>query len=325
MIPTNDIFHYQEVPYGHHHALLTGNGLSISFHRKFRYLSLFDEAKEFLTDDIIRLFDMFETYNFESVLEEINTSIHINRQYGIETGILEQKYHQVQQALLQVVHKVHPEKTQINTHGQLSRLCDRFQQFGAVFTTSYDLIPYWAIMGSCRLFTDHFLDGHFQPFEGPGTRRIPLYFLHGALHLYMEGHQIKKVRAEGRPLRSTLGDLYRRKSIIPLFVSEGKSNQKLSTILSNDYLSFTYQRLKEMAGGITIFGLSLHNDDHIAAAINDAKQIESVAFGIYTHQRSVDEIQAEMFRIKTTLRNKRVIFFDSASFQAGEGYVPVTV
>jgi len=56
-----------------------------------------------------------------------------------------------------------------------------------------------------------------------------------------------------------------------LFVAEGSSASKLSTILRSDYLGFAYSKLMNHGGPLVIFGSSLGDtDEHIVQAIRKA-------------------------------------------------------
>lgn len=55
----------------------------------------------------------------------------------------------------------------------------------------------------------------------------------------------------------------------PLFISEGNSEEKLSSINRSDYLSFAYNKFSNHQGGLVVFGhLLSENDQHIVDVIN---------------------------------------------------------
>ena len=136
----------------------------------------------------------------------------------------------------------------------LRTIRDDLLRYEYVFTTSYDLIIYWA-MGAGP-------DGWFLPlvdlFKGQGLRfdptnadptqgQVPVYFLHGALHLVVGGDGVTwKLRSQlaetvldqfGEPIE---GDPQAR----PLLVTEGSSRDKLRAIEGNDYLRHVLERLR---------------------------------------------------------------------------------
>lgn len=58
---------------------------------------------------------------------------------------------------------------------------------------------------------------------------------------------------------------------VPLFVSEGKVEEKLKTIRSSDYLSFCYEQLLSHEGALCVFGHDLGaQDKHLVDAIRQA-------------------------------------------------------
>jgi hypothetical protein len=105
-----------------------------------------------------------------------------------------------------------------------------------VFTTSYDLIVYWAMgaVGYDSLCDCFWGEKHaFDPAKSdPATGQTPVYFLHGALHLVVMGSGVtrKLVHTGLRTLlaqfgRPVDGDAQAR----PLLITEGSSQHKVRT------------------------------------------------------------------------------------------------
>lgn len=325
-----EMYAYRDIQQAHADALLAGNGLSISYSPRFSYGSLYEAAAPYMEETVSAIFRALGTTNFELALREINQAISLNGLVGNASGRLPDLYADIRQALVRVVQQVHPEKTDIDTpagappaegrrHGRLAELGVQLARFGAVFTTSYDLIPYWAIMTSPSSFKDYFFDRIFSPVVPEQyAERIPLHFLHGALHLYTEDKLTRKIVAESRQLTlpRTLDQLYRSGDAVPLFVSEGLSRHKMSRILENEYLCFCYDSLKRLTGGLTVFGLSFDGDEHIVQAIRESK-ISRIAVGIYTPGMSPEAIMLEQARYAGKFGSDReLVFFDSGSFGA---------
>ncbi len=125
--------------------LLVGNGLSAHVWERFHYDSLYDEACNggFLDPDDQSLFEAFDTENFELVLSALSTSIQTLDALGEETDDLFARYNSVQVALGEAVRAVHPELMDFPDDTRAAvRAALREHHF--VFTTSYDLILYWA-------------------------------------------------------------------------------------------------------------------------------------------------------------------------------------
>jgi hypothetical protein len=179
-------------------ALLLGNGLSINVWPNFGYGSLFDHAQDGnLTDEDRALFEY--TTNFERVLADLNIAIRTCELVGLDTVPLYARYRSIQLALGHAIREVHLQRSQVpdTTLGAIRDVLTRFEW---IFTTSYDLLVYWAMGYSARghassfiPFVDCFWGKHCE-FDPDKTDilsgKIPIYFLHGALHLVVGGSGI---------------------------------------------------------------------------------------------------------------------------------------
>lgn len=176
-------------------ALLLGNGLSRNVWADFAYPSLFDKARRndglgslAATDEA--LFKALETKNFERVLAELAAAIRMADALGQDPHPYIERYQSIQVALGNAVKAVHARYTGLPA-GALETVGRILQSQEFVFTTSYDLIVYWAMNavgyeGLCDCFwceKNSFDPTHADvPFS-----RTPVYFLHGALHLVVMG------------------------------------------------------------------------------------------------------------------------------------------
>jgi Domain of unknown function (DUF4917) len=318
-----ELYNYQDISQDFDNYLLFGNGLSISFSTNFSYQSLFDVCKSFededherlLSDDDINFFQQFDTFDFERVLNALNTSKIVNSILGLETGEIEKKYEHIKSALVKAVRKVHPSWHEFDK-SKFQFLNEYLQKFKGIFTTNYDLILYWSLMENIEPFIDFFFHGEFDINNVDNwSGRIPFYFLHGSLHLFRENGITKKLMANGHSILDRFEQTMER-GRTPLFVSEGTYTQKLQSITTNDYLNFCFYQLKNIKDNITIFGHSLsENDKHIADAINNNPKVTEVAYGIYVGDNPNEKhINYECARIMKLLSDKDVYFFDSATF-----------
>jgi hypothetical protein len=171
-------------------TLLLGNGMSINIWEPFAYRSLYDHAK--LTRLNAREGRLFAaTPNFERVLADLLTAIKVNEAVGIGCDLLLECYRNVQRALVRAVRDVHLNQTAIPLPTR-ELIGDVMREFQWVFTTSYDLLVYWGMAArDFEPFMDHFRFRRRCEFD-PGRAkvvpgRIPVYFLHGALHLVVGG------------------------------------------------------------------------------------------------------------------------------------------
>ncbi|WP_185830550.1 DUF4917 family protein [Siminovitchia terrae] len=310
-----DLYFEQKIKPNH---LLIGNGFSISVWDKFSYNSLYENV-EYEMDDIDRkLFKSFNTSNFEHIMEHLLNAIKINKKFNIDTTQLQDSYERIKSSLISSIISVHPDYENLYLQTNVKQnYC--FRVFtDSVFTTNYDLIPYWLInellSKQRRNVTDFFTrrpKGYLYFNPNKNLDGLKLFYLHGALHFYIN-HLGDVVKVENRHdylIQSVVESI--KKDRAPLYVSEGSYEGKLRQIENNHYLSFCYDSLKEIDGDLTIFGLDLStdNDKHIIEAIN-ASGIENIAYGIFdkSRQESIKESINDKFRDKT------ILFFNSGTF-----------
>jgi hypothetical protein len=107
------------------------------------------------------------------VLADLLVAIGVNGAVGIDTTLLLEHYRNVQLALVRAVREVH---VKLNRVPLATRkiIGDTMEQFEWVFTTSYDLLAYWAMAAAgFEPFMDHFRYRgrcEFDPL-GPACRR----------------------------------------------------------------------------------------------------------------------------------------------------------
>jgi hypothetical protein len=256
-------------------VLLLGNGLSINVWPSFAYSRLFDYARGGgLTRGDLRLFN--DNPNFEAVLGELATAIRVAEAIRYSAAPFYERYRRVQMALGHAVRQVHCHRTQVS-NATLSTIREQLLKYEWIFTTSYDLIVYWAMGYGERFapFIDHFRYGGKLAFDPARAEvyvgRVPVYFLHGALHLAVGGDGVTfKIRRNLLTLLEQFGDpipgdLQAR----PLLVTEGSAREKLRAIEGNDYLAHSLGRLRERERPVLVFGSSLGDQDrHLVDALN---------------------------------------------------------
>jgi hypothetical protein len=312
-------------------TLLLGNGLSINVWEPFKYRELFDHAGRgsVLTPEDLRLFG--NTPNFERVLGEILTAIRVNECVGIDCDPLYARYQNIQLALGRAVKAVHVQQGRI-PFSTLVQIRRAMEQFAWVFTTSYDLLVYWAM--ACEKGFDPFMD-HFRgrvrlEFNRGRTRvppkSVPVYFLHGALHLVAAGSGVtwKLKRTEldnlldqfGQPIA---GDPQAR----PLLVTEGSAADKLDAIEDNLYLSHALGQLSERELPIVIFGSSLGvQDTHITDALSKHPR-RAVAVSMLPGSKR--ELSPKQWDLYGRLEADPLIFYDARTHPLGDPALNVPV
>ena len=302
-------------------ALLLGNGLSINVWPGFAYSSLFDHAHSHgLTEQERKLFD--GTRNFERALSDLTTAMRVGKVLRMETDPILERYRSIQVALGHAIREVHPKRSSVPDVG-LRAIRAAMLDYEWVFTTSYDLIVYWA-MGSdgWRPFIDMLKYGGRCEFDSDRADvyadEIPVYFLHGALHLVVGGSgttwKLRKTYLQtlldqfGQPIG---GDPEAR----PLLVTEGSAIEKLRAIEGNHYLAHALQRLRDVDLPIVIFGSSLSTqDDHLVDALNEQPDRPVAVSMLPGSKKELATRQAEIFG---RLETESLVFFDATSHPLG--------
>jgi hypothetical protein len=304
-------------------TLLLGNGLSINVWEPFAYRELYVHAErgKTLTAGDRRLFHT--TPNFERVLGDILTAIRVDECVGIETETLYDRYQNIQLALGHAVKEVHISQGR-RPVPTLARIRAEMERFEWVFTTSYDLLVYWAM--ACERKFDPFMDlfrGQRLEFDPARIRipaaSVPVYFLHGALHLVVgEAGRTWKLRRTqldtlldqfGKPID---GDPRAR----PLLVTEGSAADKRDAIEDNVYLSHALKRLEERDLPVVVFGSGLsEQDSHIAEALSENPK-RPVAVSMLPGPKK--ELLARQADIYGRLDASPLLFFDARTHPLGD-------
>ncbi len=309
-------------------VLLLGNGLSRHVWSNFGYPSLFDKAQRgdrpgSLTVADRNLFETLDTRNFERVLAELAAAIRMAQALGEDTKPYVDRYQSIQLALGNAVQSVHVNHSGIPA-ATLEAIGRVLQEQEYVFTTSYDLITYWAMhavgfRGLCDCFWCD--KNSFDPTNSDiPADRTPVYFLHGALHLVVMGSGLtrklvhKNLRTLldqfGRPLD---GDTQAR----PLLITEGSSQHKLQAIEGNDYLAHALDQLGKCDLPLVVFGSELgEQDQHLVEALNRNPN-RPIAVSVRRDGKGDNEIRAIKAGIRAGLDAIPLFFFDSATHPLG--------
>jgi hypothetical protein len=271
-----------------------GNGFSIACRADiFHYDSLFARADFSAIPEVVAVFDKLKTQDFEAVIKALESTASILPVYDSHGGGAVSKMLEHAQKLKDV----HLTKISSNHPHLPSDILDKkfwaCRKFlahflagdrGCIFTLNYDLLLYWTLMHDDQPFTPAIELGANDAFGNDEDDRLADYvvwqgetaahsakvhFLHGALHLFDSGAELKKYTwvRKGIPLVDQARQAIAANAY-PLFVAEGTSEQKKAKIRHNAYL---YQGLKQLTSNAVqgrhcffIFGHSLSlNDDHI--------------------------------------------------------------
>ncbi|WP_321386697.1 DUF4917 family protein [Alcaligenes phenolicus] len=311
--------------------LLVGNGFSINIWEMFGYGTLYELAKSDavetpLSDKEIALFDHLGSSNFEDVLRILYHAKLVDEQLGCpQKEEINSLYVNTKNALASAVNYAHIPHTSISA----LEINNRLRPYKNVFSTNYDLIPYWSIMETDTWrFKDYFW-GEGNCFDILDTDvnadRTKMHYLHGAIHLVeLTDGKTKKLTANGLERLSDLFDLSHPEQF-PLFISEGSSDWKLSRIKRNDYLRFCYEKLGKINGGLVVLGHSLNKDydQHIIDVVSDS-DASRIAIGVWPHQDK-EAIVSFKARLTQDLGSKELYFFNSETHPLGATSLNVPV
>ena len=311
--------------------LLIGNGFSINIWKNFEYATLYNLAKSDavdvpLSEKEIALFDHLESSNFEDVLRILYHAKIVDEQLGSpQKEQIESLYLNTKKALASAVNYAHIPPNRVSALEITNQLCG----YKNVFSTNYDLIPYWSIMDSDPSRFIDFFWAKKNCFDLSDTvvyeDKTAIHYLHGAIHLVeLSDGKTKKLTANGLKSLSDLFDLAHPEQF-PLFISEGSSELKWSRIKRSDYLRFCYEKLGKIEDGLVILGHSLHKDydQHIIDTVNQS-DVKRIAIGVWSRQ-SKNDIVSFMNRLREDLGSKELTFFVSETHPLGAMSLNVAV
>jgi hypothetical protein len=287
-------------------CLVLGNGGSMAVHPGFSYQSLKVAAVERgYLNETAGIFERFDTADFELVLRLLWQADIVNHALQAQAPAVRGAYETVRTALIRTVRDVHVE------HGDLgdslfTPAAERvllsknafLASFQLVVSLNYDLLVYWARMAdNVERSRDCFgyEDGQLV-FEGLPEQLEPQvsYFVypHGSLWLVRDRYgQETKLRGGAATLLGSAVQAWESGEHIPLFVSEGSSEQKLRAIRSSAYLSAAYAgtRKRTQKNALVLFGWRLGDQDkHIVDALKSRRPTR-VAVSVYDRAEAAIE------------------------------------
>lgn len=317
-------------------ALLLGNGASAALHTGFNYASLYQLAHSRGTlRSTTPIFSYLGTTDFEHVLLACWHAYLVNSALATPNHNIEQAYNDVRNALIDAVHQIHP--TPGHVASSMPSVGSFASQFATVVTVNYDITFYWAMQEfnnrNGQWFKDSFIRGFFDPdwqgYRQPyGTAKgaTLVFYAHGSLALARDRYGVEtKLTASSlapggqSPLLNTITDRWMAGSHVPLFVSEGTSEAKITSIRRSAYLSTVYDHvLPALGGAAVVYGLDFsENDRHLLKALNLRGTPPGLLAVSVFGALSPTEQEAFCLRVKSVithhLPNTDVVFYDSSS------------
>lgn len=312
-------------------GLVLGNGASIAFDDRFKYKTLKDEAKNknLISEDIESVFNFLKTDDdFELVLKMLWQANQINKALGICEPRTEEAYQSVRSALIKVIRSIHVEHDEVKDRLQLAG--NFMRHFKTVASLNYDLLVYWAFMQSKHSqkkheFKDCFINGKFdQEWEklrvpkGTATKTTIVGYPHGNLALAADLYGNEEKISTGDDDKNLLEKIFskwEKGKHVPVFVCEGSSPQKLSSIRRSSYLVKMHDELlASMRESVVIFGWSVsQNDEHLLDSIcrgGATKYAYAIDPKSESHKDKMNDIKILIEKMK---KGAEVVFFDRKS------------
>jgi hypothetical protein len=309
-------------------VLLLGNGASIALHRDFQYETLHGVAeKKGLLSKAAPLFAKLGTTNFEHVLLACWYAEKVNDALGGDSPTITEAYEEVREALIEAVRVTHPRYAQISD--DLLRVATYASAFQTVISLNYDLMLYWAMLSyneqrGENWFKDAFVDGRFEtdwdylrkPHRGAKGATL-VFYPHGNLALarnYAGGEL--KIHAGATDLLGAITRRWLSGEYVPIFVSEGTSEDKVAAIQRSRYLSTVFEKvMPNLEQNVVVYGWSFdEKDQHLLKAL--LRSPKNLAVSVYTEQAE-DKQQAFCHHVMEAIRevssDVNVKFFDSQS------------
>lgn len=310
-------------------GILIGNGASRAVWEDFAYDSLFENARTVeekpLSPSEMSVFDALQTRSFEQVLGALKTTSRVNKALAVSSAAPRNRYYAIKEALINTIHGVHIPWRLVQP-ATLTALHQELASYPTVFTSNYDLLNYWATLHAPGI--DDLFSGADGCFDLRHTRSAAtrILYLHGGLHLVrnLDGTARKLASTDSTLLSSfAINNTIKTLDDVPLFVNEGKVEEKLKTIRSSDYLSFCYEQLLGHQGALCVFGHDLGTQDsHLVDAIREA-QVTTLAIGV--SGRSEGFIQQQKRRYAGLFEGMTLRFFASRTHPLGNPALAVPV
>lgn len=325
------IYNWLDISHRFDEAILIGNGASISINDSFDYGSLKEHAIEngLLTENVRKLFAFFKTNDFELILRLVWQANKVNDALDIKDKTTKVAYEHVRDSLIRTVQSVHPEYFEVEE--QFPDIAEFLSSFRTVLSLNYDLTLYWVVMYANRIpnghsFKDCMVHGKFsedwrrfsRPIGHRDQKNTLIFYPHGSLILARNilEQEVKLDARLGNDLLRSILNSWESEEFVPLFVSEGTSEQKVGSIQNSHYLNTVYREVLPYIGSsLVIYGWGVcENDIHILKRLGSSRfsRLNRIAVSVFNHEQSYCRKVAEMIATYVG-RRIEVIFFDCKS------------
>lgn len=312
--------------------ILLGNGFSMNLTNVFGYGALFPRFLSNCSPADQAALAGFNTTNFEFILEDLGTAARVNALMSLPTAQVLSLANRVREGLIRTIEAIHPRKHAVDWT-RLELVAGELNHFNDVYTLNYDALLYHIIMickdryvrhGHWRRYNDYFWNAisanylQFMEFQNIAPYNH-VYYLHGALFLFKLDQSVETLTEIDVKLRtggaSELLDAIAtelRGGTLPLFVSEGRADEKQRAISRSEYLRFANEALEMSRPKLVIYGASLGDqDEHIAQAVCNGTA--EAAVSVYPAGKTSTQLEQEINAMKSRLPGVHLTFFDSRS------------
>lgn len=239
------------------------------------------------------------TMDFEQVIRTLRDGAALADLYGAAKGVTAQMSNDanaLKEVLVKTIASSHPERPSDISDAEYDACKGFLNNFDDVYTFNYDLLVYWVKMhaegqvGSesddgfrtSQSDIDSGINSDYVVWESSQSHDQNLYYLHGALHIFDSGTEIRKYtwkRTGVRLIDQIRGAL--EQDFFPLFVAEGTSDEKLERIRHSDYLAKAYRSFENIQGTVFIYGHSLaDSDEHYLRVLENGK-VSTLFVGLF--------------------------------------------
>lgn len=320
--------------------LLFGNGFSMSYNSGiFSYNALSNFIENTDNDLLKRLFANLNTKNFELIMQQLDNFAEIAAIFSSDTELVSKirnASEQLKSSLIDAVKELHPGHVftipEEDCKACYTFLGDYLSKGGVIFSTNYDLLPYWVLM---RNNMELSVDGFGRDAECDTSEYTPederqyselrwgrnesgqnICYLHGSLLIFDTGTEVVKEEYDGKNFLIENIKARMENQEYPIFVTAGNAMEKLTHISHNKYLSYCYERLCSISGSLVTFGFNFGEyDTHIIDAINMASRSKrlgdrlwSIYIGVYSDSdlEHIEKlVQQKKIRCKVNIYNAR--------------------